>query len=598
MKPQSFSRRSNWAVLLATVFSVSLIQLPRLEGANVPPTIGYLNVTSSISENAAPTLHGAAISEFTVPTTNSFPNGIVVGPDGALWFTEYFANKIGRISTNGVITEFPVSLATNLVGITLGPDGRLWFVAYGNSKVLRMTTNGSVTSYPLTAGRAPSDITVGPDGALWFTETSTNIGRITTNGIITEFPLGTDNRSVGITTGPDNRLWYTDYFGHKIGCMTTSGVSTIFLLPPSNPTAITRGPDDALWFSEDFGYIGRITTNFVLTEFDVGEGSFPQGIITGPDGALWFAEFGSNSVSRITTDGQITRHGLAPNSRPLDIANGPDGAFWFTESGRNKIGRLAFTTVGNVLVSGSINNQDLNDPHTLVVNWGDGTPPETFNFGPGIASFHLTHQYLDDRPTGTASDTNTIHLVLTDDEGGSATNSVTVTVSNTAPVLSNINVSSPIVETRNATLSGAIADASPEDSFRLVVNWGDGAPPETNALPAGSTAFILTHRYEAPNPGYPINITLTDDDGGSALGSTSVTVQPRPRVQSITPLGNGRILMQFTGAPGQTYTIEASADLTSWMMIGMATANENGAFQFEDADAPSFSRRFYRVLVP
>jgi len=40
-----------------------------------------------------------AIAEFPIPTASSYPNnGIVAGPDGNLWFTEYYGDKIGRIA--------------------------------------------------------------------------------------------------------------------------------------------------------------------------------------------------------------------------------------------------------------------------------------------------------------------------------------------------------------------------------------------------------------------------------------------------------------------------------------------------------------------
>ena len=41
---------------------------------------------------------GGAITEYVVPTTNSGPQDITAGPDGALWFTEYNGNNIGRIA--------------------------------------------------------------------------------------------------------------------------------------------------------------------------------------------------------------------------------------------------------------------------------------------------------------------------------------------------------------------------------------------------------------------------------------------------------------------------------------------------------------------
>ncbi len=40
----------------------------------------------------------ATITEFPTPTYKSFPEGITLGPDGALWFTEFNGFKIGRIT--------------------------------------------------------------------------------------------------------------------------------------------------------------------------------------------------------------------------------------------------------------------------------------------------------------------------------------------------------------------------------------------------------------------------------------------------------------------------------------------------------------------
>lgn len=36
------------------------------------------------------------------------PADIVSGPDGALWFTEYDANCIGRIMPGGRVTQYPL----------------------------------------------------------------------------------------------------------------------------------------------------------------------------------------------------------------------------------------------------------------------------------------------------------------------------------------------------------------------------------------------------------------------------------------------------------------------------------------------------------
>ena len=55
------------------------------------------------------------------------------------------------------------------VGIAAGPDGALWFTNYGNNSIGRITTTGAVTNYTGTGISLPFGITAGPDGALWFT---------------------------------------------------------------------------------------------------------------------------------------------------------------------------------------------------------------------------------------------------------------------------------------------------------------------------------------------------------------------------------------------------------------------------------------------
>jgi streptogramin lyase len=48
------------------------------------------------------------VQTFPVPSPASDLQQIVAGPDGALWFTEKGANNVGRITTAGQITEFPI----------------------------------------------------------------------------------------------------------------------------------------------------------------------------------------------------------------------------------------------------------------------------------------------------------------------------------------------------------------------------------------------------------------------------------------------------------------------------------------------------------
>ena len=56
---------------------------------------------------------------------------------------------------------------------------------------------------------------------------------------------------------------------------------------------------------------------------------------------------------------------------------------------------------GTTHLTGTITDPGVLDTFTLVVDWGEGAP-QTFTYEAGTTSFDVTHQYLDDNPTGTA----------------------------------------------------------------------------------------------------------------------------------------------------------------------------------------------------
>lgn len=93
----------------------------------------------ALSLSAAPAWATAGtVTEF--PTMNS-PLVITAGLDGALWFTENAAS-IGRITTAGNITEFPITTTHGMAaGITAGPDGNVWFCETGANQIGRITTS-------------------------------------------------------------------------------------------------------------------------------------------------------------------------------------------------------------------------------------------------------------------------------------------------------------------------------------------------------------------------------------------------------------------------------------------------------------------------
>ena len=295
----------------------------------------------------------STVTEFPIPTPNSFARTITQGPDGALWFTQFdsLAHRIGRVTTSGAVTEFPLPGDRGPLGIAPGPDARLWLTEQKTNTIGRMTLDGDHTSTTIpTANSNPFGIAAGPDGAMWFTEeTGNRVGRVdVTTGAVTEFPLpNADSRPRGIAAGPDGALWFAEGAG-RIGRITTAGSITEFTVPSGgDPRSITAGPDNALWFTELNGNrIGRITASGTIREYTVPTtASQPLEIAPGADGALWFTELAGDKVGRITTGGTVSEFAIpTEGSGPRGIAAGPDGHLWFLEQAANKVARITTDT--------------------------------------------------------------------------------------------------------------------------------------------------------------------------------------------------------------------------------------------------------------
>jgi hypothetical protein len=68
-----------------------------------------------------------------------------------------------------------------------------------------------------------------------------------------------------------------------------------------------------------------------------------------------------------------------------------------------------------------------------------------------------------------------------------------------------------------------------------------------------------------------------------------------PKVHSINRQVDGKVHLRFSGPAGQVHLVEGSPNLVDWEVLGVATEQGEGSFEFEDAKAAGLSSRFYRV---
>jgi VCBS repeat-containing protein len=153
---------------------------------------------------------------------------------------------------------------------------------------------------------------------------------------------------------------------------------------------------------------------------------------------------------------------------------------------------------GIVTLSGSFEDPDSGDTHTLNVDWGDGST-SVLNLGAGVFTFTAMHQYLDDNPSATTSDNYGIPLSLADDQGGS-----TATMSSTKG---------------NAfSRTGSFTDPGTQDTWTATVDYGDGSGAQPLALNADKT-FALDRVY-GDNGVYTVTVSVRDDDSGTGTRSS------------------------------------------------------------------------------
>ncbi len=296
---------------------------------------------------AAP--RGDKVRRFTTPSANSQPGAIVAGADGALWFIERGTGAIGRITTAGEISEFPIAAGGVLSSLAAAPDGSIWFAESSAGRIGRITNGGSVSEFSILEGGQPIGIAFGPDGNIWYTNAAGTIGRLAPDSSVVEFAVPS-GEAYGIAAG-DNSLWFTEPGANKIGRMGTGGGGAIeYTVPTSNgrPTAIVAGGDHNYWFIEvplqgpfaPESRIGRVSTVGGILDFTTSvPHSQPGALAIGRDGNIWFTDPPSNTIRSIGPFGKLLRVKIKAD-RPAGIAAGPDGAIWFTEQ-PNGIGRIS-----------------------------------------------------------------------------------------------------------------------------------------------------------------------------------------------------------------------------------------------------------------
>ena len=139
------------------------------------------------------------------------------------------------------------------------------------------------------------------------------------------------------------------------------------------------------------------------------------------------------------------------------------------------------------------------------------------------------------------------------------------------------------------------------DGDSLSVTAVDASSAQGGTVSLSGTTIIYT-----PPTNYvgadSFNYTVSDTYGATGTGTVSVTIesiQVSPTIQNLTQLPDGNMQIKASGIPGESYVIQAAADLNSpWNAIGTNAADINGVIVFSDLNATNYTGRFYRLAAP
>jgi streptogramin lyase len=502
----------------------------------------------------------------------SSPYGIVTGPDGDLWFTEYASSKIGRYNPNdGTLHEY--SLLTPHArpeGITVGPDGALWFTENTVNQIGRISvSDGTVQEFQLPTGATgPAGIATGSDGQLWFTYFEfSDVGHFGTfdpksgTAAIHSLP-GTKPEALGITAGPDGNIWITEFGHQSVSQITKDYHVTEYPIPGADQElgAITAGPDGALWFTESIGNaIGRITTDGAFTRYSlltlpyvpIGGAGGPNfagatQITTGADGNLYFTEYYANRIGRMTPAGNLTEIALpTAASHSYGITAGPDGNIWFGERDGGKIGQLtlpisdglspirsaAGTPVsvaegasfsGTVATFVPLKPTASAGSFSATIAWGDGsTGVGTINeHADGTFALTGTHGYTEGGnflvSTQIMAADNSVFQTLAQ---ATVTDAVLAGMAHNASVASGLVLNQTLASFTDTDLTGSASD------YGALIRWDDGfISAGTIKFNAKTKQYDVTGTHAFASAGKHSASVIVVDAGG---GKCTVTSQVR-----------------------------------------------------------------------
>jgi hypothetical protein len=420
-------------------------------------------------------------------------------------------------------------------------------------------------------------------------------------------------------------VWNRELSAADFQALYQKGLAELGLLTPAPQTVtiIVDGVDDP---PTDLAFTVNDTSGQIVSTIQEGQTISVNGSFTDPDPqpVTLTVDWGNGDTSlivlasgeRIFSVSYVYQDDYpAPLTITVTVDDGTNTDTESTtlnvENAPTDLSGLSVTSVnegGFAVLSGTIQDAGVNDIIELTINWSDPLAPgsQTLTLGntaintggvtwdPTTRQLTVTHQYFDDMPSGTSSDTYPV-VVMADDGADIETVTLFSTVTNLAPEFISITVSSTgAVVNQPIQLDAIIADAGrgANEPLGFTIDWGDGTVfsgtlggsnsgatgsldqiattyAAGTALAAASGTLTASHAYTAfaPATGFVITVTLTDDDGGVTTQTFTIGVQGAALIDD--PFSPGQQALAIGGTEGNDrFVLQEFADGTIRVLQG------------------------------
>jgi virginiamycin B lyase len=296
------------------------------------------------------------IREWDVPTKGAHPHDPAVGADGALWFTEQMANKIGRLDPkSGSFKEYALKVEdSGPHGLVADREGNIWFTGNFKGYIGKLDPRtGAVTEYkiPDPKGEDPHTAVFDSQGLLWFTfQVANMVGRLDprTGKIDLKKVPTANSHPYGIAINSKGIPIFCEFATNKMAKIDPQTMDIIEYVVPdgARPRRMAIDASDRVYFT-DFseGHLGRLDLSSGAVKMWVSPGgaeSAPYGIAITPDGMVWYSESGVKPNTIIQFEPKTEKFARANipsgGGTVRNMAATSDGRVYIACSGVNKVG--------------------------------------------------------------------------------------------------------------------------------------------------------------------------------------------------------------------------------------------------------------------